>query len=55
MNPNALLALISDLYGQVAALSEENVQLRKALAEVKEPPVTTSMPEYGNGVTSAPA
>lgn len=28
MNPSAILALISDLYEQVATLSEENAQLR---------------------------
>jgi hypothetical protein len=32
MNPAVLLALISDLYSQVGALSEENKQLREALA-----------------------
>lgn len=31
MNPNALLALIGDLYGQVAQLNEENKSLREAL------------------------
>lgn len=33
MNPVAILALISDLYGQVAALTEENEALREALGE----------------------
>ena len=40
MNPNALLALIGDLYGQVAQLNEtekalraENEQLRAALGQ----------------------
>ena len=31
MNPSAILALISDLYQQVAALGEENKKLREAL------------------------
>lgn len=31
MNPSVILALIADLYGQVAALSEENKALREAL------------------------
>lgn len=29
MNPNAILALISDLYGQIAALTTENQQLKE--------------------------
>lgn len=33
MNPTAILSLISDLYGQIAALGEENTQLRKALED----------------------
>lgn len=37
MNPNALLALIGDLYGQVAQLTEENEALRKALSERENP------------------
>lgn len=31
MNPAALLALIGDLYQQVATLTEENTTLREAL------------------------
>lgn len=31
MNPAVILTLIADLYSQVAALSEENKQLRAAL------------------------
>lgn len=38
MNPSAILSLIADLYGQVAALSDENAQLRAALAEKDESP-----------------
>jgi hypothetical protein len=33
LNPTAILAIISDLYAQVNALSEENAKLRAALAE----------------------
>ena len=33
MNPAAILALISDLYGQVAALTEQNARLREALGD----------------------
>jgi hypothetical protein len=33
MNPTAILALLSDLYAQVSTLSEENKQLREALAK----------------------
>lgn len=36
MNPAAILALIGDLYSQVAALTAENQQLRTQLAA--EPP-----------------
>lgn len=32
MNPNAILALISELYAQVAELTQENADLRKSLA-----------------------
>jgi hypothetical protein len=32
MNPEAILALISDLYQQIATLTEVNKQLREALA-----------------------
>lgn len=32
MNSSALLALLADLYAQVAALTEENRQLRELLA-----------------------
>ena len=31
VNPTAILALLSDLYGQVAALQAENEKLRAAL------------------------
>jgi len=37
VNPAAILALISDLYSQVTALSEENKALREALAEKPDP------------------
>jgi hypothetical protein len=30
MNPSAILALIGELYSQVAALTEENERLRQA-------------------------
>lgn len=33
MNPTVILALISDLYNQIAILTEQNAQLREALAE----------------------
>lgn len=33
MNPAAILALLSNLYEQVAALTEDNKSLREALAE----------------------
>lgn len=36
MNPAALLALISDLYGQLVALREENEALRAQLAAQQE-------------------
>lgn len=36
MNPAAILALIGDLYAQVAALTEENKTLRDALAKTEE-------------------
>lgn len=32
MNPTAILALISDLYGQISTLADENAQLRKQLS-----------------------
>ncbi|WP_432793705.1 hypothetical protein [Rhodococcus ruber] len=32
MNPAAVLALIGELYGQIAALTEENAALRATLA-----------------------
>lgn len=32
MNPNAILALIADLYGQIAALTTENQQLKEQLS-----------------------
>jgi hypothetical protein len=37
MNPAAILALIGDLYQQIATLSEENKALREALAAKAEP------------------
>lgn len=37
MNPAAILALISDLYGQVATLSDENKQLREQLTHGQAP------------------
>lgn len=33
MNPAAILALIGDLYAQIAALTEENKTLREALEQ----------------------
>ncbi|MGH8882488.1 MAG: hypothetical protein ACRD0P_34935 [Stackebrandtia sp.] len=33
MNSNVILALLSDLYGQVVQLTEENRQLREALEQ----------------------
>jgi len=33
MNPTVILALISDLYNQIALLSERNAELDSALAE----------------------
>lgn len=36
MNPAAILALISDLYGQIAQLTQENQALREKNAE--QPP-----------------
>lgn len=41
-NPAALLALISDLYEQAAALQAENAELREALAECTQPDCTPS-------------
>lgn len=38
MNPNIILALISDLYAQVAQLTEENERLRAALAQQEAAP-----------------
>lgn len=35
MNPNAILALISDLYGQVAALTAERADLIKQNEELR--------------------
>lgn len=35
MNAPALLALIAELYGQVAALTEENKRLTAALADTQ--------------------
>lgn len=37
MNPAAILALISDLYGQVAELTERNQRLEAQLAETQKP------------------
>lgn len=37
MNPAAILALISDLYTQVTALTEENQRLRAQLEEQQPP------------------
>ena len=36
MNPAVILTLIADLYSQVAALTEENTQLRAALESKPE-------------------
>jgi len=38
MNPAAILALIGDLYQQIATLSEENKALREAAAKTEPPP-----------------
>lgn len=38
MNPAAILGLISDLYAQVSALSQENEALRAALENAPSPP-----------------
>lgn len=38
MNPTAILSLISDLYSQIANLTEQNGQLQAALAEKEESP-----------------
>jgi hypothetical protein len=35
VNPAAILALISDLYGQVAALTEQNQQLQQQITELQ--------------------
>lgn len=37
MNPGAILALIGDLYQQIAALTDENKALREALDTRGEP------------------
>jgi hypothetical protein len=37
VNPAAILALISDLYQQVSALTEENAALRAALEQATAP------------------
>lgn len=37
-NPAAVLALLGDLYAQVAGLTEENRRLREALTEQAEQP-----------------
>ena len=39
MNPTNVLALISDLYGLIAALREENAELRKQVSN-GEPELT---------------
>lgn len=36
MNPQNILALVSDLYCQLQALAAENEQLRAALADVQQ-------------------
>ena len=36
MNPAAILALIGDLYEQVATLQAENAELRQALAQQQD-------------------
>jgi hypothetical protein len=36
MNPTVILALISDLYNQIAMLTAENSQLQAALSEQTE-------------------
>lgn len=33
MNPTAILALIGDLYAQIATLTEDNQQLRQQVSE----------------------
>ena len=42
MNPAAILALLSDLYAQVSALTQENEALRTSLAEQPAGPATSS-------------
>lgn len=37
VNPAAILALIGDLYEQVAALSKENTALREAMEKQPDP------------------
>lgn len=37
MEPNAILALISDLYGQVVALTQVNQDLQQKLAAASAP------------------
>ena len=37
MNPANLLALISDLYGQIVALQQRNAELEAELAQREEP------------------
>lgn len=37
IEPGAILALISDLYAQVAQLQQENAHLREALADRDKP------------------
>ena len=34
-NSDAILALIADLYAQIAALTDQNAQLRNALAQAQ--------------------
>ena len=37
IDPSAVLALVSNLYGQLATLSKENEQLRAALTAAQQP------------------
>lgn len=39
MDPTAILALISDLYGQISTLAAQNAELRKAVDEYGTGPV----------------
>lgn len=42
MNPSAILALIGELYAQVATLTEQNAQLANQLAEAPSQPAVPS-------------